>query len=226
MRQRILFLRPLIGDGSMFERGRGAILALIVWAIAGVLLAFFQRPVFDALWTIAGLVYVAYAGSGFLLVTVIGAYSIANRNKIAALVCVGFFAVGAALLYLEPQIGSIGNTAIGSYRFNKNVDEYNKIVAELAGAPVSEHYGSVDDIRYVVDGGPPVRVAFPQPGGILDNWEGIVFDPTGEVKKAVGWARVDGKQAFTAPKSVVSLFGGDIVSCAHIQGSYYRCWFT
>ena len=181
---------------KMFGPGRESIWALIAWTIAGLLLVFFQRALMDAMWIAAGLVYVAYAGLGLLLLLAVAGYSIVNRSMTAALVCTGFVAVGVTMFYIGPQISGAGNTAIGFYRFYSNVDEYNKIVAEFAKAPPSELSGSFDDVRYVVDSGPPVRVAFPQPGGILDNWEGVVFDPTGEVEKAVGWTLRDGEQSF------------------------------
>jgi hypothetical protein len=59
--------------------------------------------------------------------------------------------------------------------------------------------------------------------GFLDNWSGIVFDPTGAVMQADGW---DAAGKFRAPDAITKLFGGDIVSCSHILGDYYRCSFT
>jgi len=36
--------------------------------------------------------------------------------------------------------------------------------------------GESDGIDFRVDARPPVQVAFLQPGGIIDNWEGVVWD--------------------------------------------------
>lgn len=77
-------------------------------------------------------------------------------------------------------------------------------------------------VEYVVDAGPPVRVAF-NPEGMLDNWSGIIFDPTGEVMLAKGFDPKTGK--FAAPSRVTKLFGGDLVGCRHLWGSYYDCSF-
>ena len=81
-----------------------------------------------------------------------------------------------------------------------------------------EHRG----VTYSVDLGPPVRVAF-NPEGMLDNWSGIIFDPTGEVMKADGF---DASGNFRAPEKVTKLFGGDLVSCRHLLDDYYACSFT
>lgn len=78
-------------------------------------------------------------------------------------------------------------------------------------------------VRYVVDDGPPIRVAF-NPEGMLDDWSGIIFDPTGEVMLAKGFDAITGK--FSAPDRVTKLFGGDLVSCRHLSGNYYDCSFT
>ena len=83
---------------------------------------------------------------------------------------------------------------------------------------------SYDGTDFILDEGPPMRLAFPLPGGVLDNWSGIVFDPTGDVTLARGFAK--GGDGFTAPPAVHALFGGDIVTCDHLSGDFYYCTFT
>ncbi|MEA3038187.1 MAG: hypothetical protein QOE79_700 [Sphingomonadales bacterium] len=68
-----------------------------------------------------------------------------------------------------------------------------------------------------------MRVAF-DPEGIFDNWDGIVFDPTGEVMSARGFDPVTGK--FAAPDKITKLFGGDLLGCSRLSGAYYACAFT
>jgi hypothetical protein len=77
----------------------------------------------------------------------------------------------------------------------------------------------------MVDTGPPVRLAFPQPGGFLERWEGIVFDPTGEVMAARGWSYAGGIEDFTAPPRIKRLFGGLLLKCEHLEGKWYLCAF-
>lgn len=74
--------------------------------------------------------------------------------------------------------------------------------------------------QQVIDGldveveNPPLRIAFPQPSGLLDNWCAIVFDETGELLRV-------------SPASPLSkLFGGDIVGCHALDGPYLFCCLT
>ena len=100
---------------------------------------------------------------------------------------------------------------------------YENIIAREKGKPRTIAYANDDGVTYSVDPGPPVRVAF-NPSGILDNWSGIIYDPTGDVMQANGFDPKTGK--FVAPESITKLFGGDLVSCEHLWGAYYTCSFT
>ena len=79
---------------------------------------------------------------------------------------------------------------------------------------------------------PTVLLARPRIGTIdalaqfeIDNWEGIIYDPTGAVASATGWRGGVAGQ-YTAPPDIRVLFGGDLVACEPIEAAFYRCWFT
>jgi hypothetical protein len=78
-------------------------------------------------------------------------------------------------------------------------------------------------LEVFIETGPPVRAAFMTDPGFLDNWSGIVFDPTGKVMQADGW---DASGKFRAPEVITKLFDGDLDSCRHLWGAYYHCGFT
>ena len=59
---------------------------------------------------------------------------------------------------------------------------------------------------------------------MLDNWSGIIVDPTARVMEADGFDTATGE--FAAPEEVTKLFDGDLVSCRHLWGDYYSCSFT
>lgn len=99
-----------------------------------------------------------------------------------------------------------------------NYSYYEEIVEKASSNPNGDKNG-----HYFVDKGPPVRVAFSQ-GGFLDNWSGIVYDPSGEVMQADGFDPETGK--FAAPDRITKLFYGDLLSCRHLWGNYYKCYFT
>ena len=54
------------------------------------------------------------------------------------------------------------------------------------------------------------NLAFPWEG-ILDNWIGVIHDPSGGVMDA---------------ESAKGIFGGDLLGCEHLDGPYYLCSFT
>jgi hypothetical protein len=81
-------------------------------------------------------------------------------------------------------------------------------------------------VHYQVDERPPLRVAFPWPGGILDNWCGVVYDPTGLVKKARLFKPDLTNLGDPSLSDVRSLFGGDLCFCEPLGGDWYFCCFT
>ena len=104
-----------------------------------------------------------------------------------------------------------------------NHRHYEAIIAKANKTRQSVWYEDDGAITYSTDLGPPIRVAF-NPAGMLDNWSGIIYDPTGDVMLANGFDPKTGK--FFAPERVTKIFGGDLVGCRHLWGSYYDCSFT
>jgi hypothetical protein len=198
-----------------------------VWAVGGLALAYYDRPLSDALWITLNAVWLGYwLGAAAFVIAVV---FLVRRRRAAR--GAGWSAVAMALLaptlwMAFPRLAAAGNSAQFRHRFARFAPQYLAIAAELERAGATARDGERRGIRFVVDHGPPLRVAFPQPGGILDNWEGVVYDPTGTVRAARGWTSVQGRQEFTAPASVRRLFGGDLVECEPVRDAFYRCWFT
>ena len=113
-----------------------------------------------------------------------------------------------ALVFLFPPLDRLGDAIIFRIRFAAHRDEYNRVVRDVARGGTSVPA----PVEYRLDPGPPVRIAFPHPGGFLDNWDCVIHDPTGAVVKA--------------PATVSDVFGGRLVSCRHVEDAFYRCWFT
>lgn len=123
-----------------------------------------------------------------------------------------------------PVLGAGAWTGQAS-RLLLNREPYQAIIEKVRRGERSGRQGAFeqhDGIKYVVDRGPPVRIAF-NPEGLLDNWSGIVFDPTGDVMLADGWA-TGGR--LRAPDRVTRLFGGDLVRCRRLWADFYVCSFT
>ena len=128
------------------------------------------------------------------------------------LAMLAYFPVGQA----GARISLVAQVAIYHSRFEEIIA---KEKARASGPSIRDFKG----VSYWTDPGPPVRIAF-FPEGILDNWSGLIYDPTGEMMQAYGFDPVTGK--IRAPDRVTKLFGGDLVWCRPVWGDYYECGFT
>lgn len=133
---------------------------------------------------------------------------------------VGALIVAALVLVLLP-LPSWGGRLWFFISFNQHRQAYDAIVAEADRLPRD---GTRHGVSYRIESGPPIRVAFPQPVGIADNWGAVIHDPSDGVATAKGWGETNGD--YTIRPDLQELWGGDIVSCSRITGHYYRCWFT
>lgn len=102
--------------------------------------------------------------------------------------------------------------------------QYEAVIASLSSSTQCPPPIHSDETNPRFDCDSPRRVAFPMPGGIIDNWVGIVYDPTGlvtQVNQVSGSGLKNPKFAY-----VVGLFGGDMASARHLFGHWYVCSFT
>ena len=211
-------------------RRDGLLQTVLVWVAAGVALALLTQPLMAQLTPFLMLpLWAGYGlfGAGLLIAALVRLANPAlRRGAVAALALALSF---AALMWFGGWWGlaRIGDAVEFRLRFARLEPRYAALVPGLLrDAPATSGYQKWGGVTVVVDSGPPKRLAFLQPGGIIDNWEGIVHDPTGAVAQARGWRYDRGEQEFTSPPAVRGLFGGDIVRCEHVRGPWYRCWFT
>lgn len=196
-----------------------------LWLLGGVVIAGGFRVLTDHLWILAPPMGLAYFGIGVLLAGVVTWRTVRARPIEWGVALVAWAAVLGLALAAGP-ISRVGTPIILELRWRRDRPAYSRIVDSLLQMPDPLRgltpAGRNRTLNYVVDRGPPLRLAFVQPGGILDNWEGVVYDPTGAVLDAHGpfWL------GFPTPPEVRLLFGGDIVRCESIEGPWYRCLFT
>lgn len=149
---------------------------------------------------------------------------IPNTTKIkrAAAICISPLLFAATLMVSLPMLKA--GSFLGSFtRLVVNHGHYETIIAKAQASSSPSSFEVDNGVTYSTDLGPPVRVAF-NPEGILDNWSGIIYDPTGDVMLANGFDQKTGK--FYGPARVTQLFGGYLVSCVRLWRDYYRCDFT
>ena len=210
--------------------------AAATWFAAGGALLFFVQPL---TYSLTGILMFPVEAIFFVIGLVIFGISAicawrwrdaSRRRAIWALLAVPSF-VAITVIFGWP-VARAGDSLMFRFYFARHDSEYRRIAQKVARgelrAPDSASHGHVvrDGVDFDVDTGPPMRIAFPRPGGLLDNWEGVVYDPTDVVRAAQGWSFSGNKQDFTAPAAVRTLFGGDMVACELVTEHFYRCWFT
>jgi hypothetical protein len=198
----IAFVPFLLGVVTAFDGGLGLILVILGLVAFVALIALMA-----AIWIVPGLIR-AFRGARPIDPEVV--------DILGPLLTFAMALLALPLLWSGQHIGDLARLAI-------NHEHYETIIAQSRVEPKTALFEEQDGVTYSVDLGPPIRVAF-NPAGFLDNWSGIIFDPTGEVMQADGFDSVTGK--FAASERITGLFGGDLVDCRHLWGSYYKCSFT
>ena len=199
----------------------------VAWAIGGLSFSYFDRQLEDRLGIMAHNLWVAY-WFGAVAVTVLLVYLVRRQRlpRQTTWSVAGFAALVPLMAYVHQPLAVAGDNAQFRRRFERLAPSYAAIIQRVESGSIPVRDATTADIRFLVDSGPPVRVAFPQTDGILDNWEGVIYDPSGAVLSAGQWGSAGGTPAFSAPPEVRRLFGGDLVACELVRDRYYRCWFT
>lgn len=192
------------------------------WALVGLLLAFISKPLSGAIWILTGVVVAVYLLAGVALFVILIVETL-GRGKRAWQPILGLPLAGVFLWLAWGQVASLGDEAQFRLRFGTHEADYVRL-SQLAQREQPMPPARAGDVAYELDGASPTRVAFPLPGGITDNWEAVIFDPTDEVGTAKGWGRQPGD--FTASPAAKKLFGGDLLACRRVKGHFYRCRFT
>jgi hypothetical protein len=195
---------------------RSTLILAAIWIPLTFIRFLFYHTINDELWVGSLLL------DGFLLIlalVIVVTGLIAARHRTGRLRCLAIVLVVAglaALMWTTPT----GKVAATYFRLWQNESTYQEIVNQLTDDPAAEVAA-----RTEVDPGPPLRIAFSW-GGIIDNWHGIVHDPSGEVLKArqfkSDWSNWDDPEL----RPIKYLFGGDMRSARHLWGHWYYCTFT
>ena len=186
-----------------------------MWVVVGVFMAVAQDLMYERLWVLALLPLWAWMIVGLILLVVHSLRLPALTEPYDRTPNILSLLGGAVLFVL---LSSLSGEVLQWARFRWHRSEYNRTVQALRqGLPVPT------TLQYLIDAGPPTRVAFPWPGGIIDNWCGAVYDPTATV------TRVNVVPLFTPAwrsHEATQLFGGDMVFCRPLEEPYYLCCFT
>jgi hypothetical protein len=110
------------------------------------------------------------------------------------------------------------------FRFLRLRSGYTEIVSHLQAGTIAAD-GMRDGISYQSAAGLELRIAF-RWGGTLDNWSGVVYDPTGLVMQSNEFLPDWSNWLEPELAQVKGLFGGDLRAAQHLQGHWYFCLFT
>jgi hypothetical protein len=145
------------------------------------------------------------------------AYRLFIRNKKSSAIAIVITALLANTLLLLFGIGW-GVRA----RLILFLPHYSSIVSRVLNNPPALYAENIDE-GYRVEPGPPVRVAFPRPFGLLNRWSAIVYDPSGQVMVVNDVEYLHPRDPNLA--QIQDLFGGKLGHSEHLVGPWYLCGF-
>ncbi len=154
-----------------------------------------------------------------------------NRDLIMIVSLVGLLLVGVI------SYGTNFTTDLGDkLRFLRYEKKYVQIIEKIETKKISSN-GSLNGISYDTEVDPAMRVSFSW-GGIIDNWRGIIYDPTNELSKIAENNQIhinsgDRNSLTPADEQYIKettelklLFGGVIYKVKKMGNNWYLCWFT
>jgi hypothetical protein len=138
-------------------------------------------------------------------------------SPIIAISLIGFLV--CAYLTTAERVGRYSKFYLYKRNYETSVGEIIQFRQSKSTSDACNH-----SFDYCIDPGPPVRVAYVW-GGHLDNWYGVVYDPTGEVlestKSGISWSSRNDPSS----KNFKMLFSSHLISAKHLTGSWYFCDF-
>ncbi len=154
-----------------------------------------------------------------------------NRDLIMIVPLVGLLLVGVI------SCGTNFTTDLGDkLRFLRYEKKYVQIIEKINTKKISSN-GSLNGISYDTEVDPAMRVSFSW-GGIIDNWRGIIYDPTNELSKIAENIQIhinsgernqltpDEERYIKETAELKLLFGGVIYKVKKMRNNWYLCWFT
>jgi hypothetical protein len=205
------------------------VLAFWAWSAAGLLLGIFYKAISASFIPVDILLWHAWMAAGCVLLLCYLYLACSRTHGLrGACLAISTIATMTALTLGWQGLVRVGDEFRFRIKFQWLLARYKSIVGDLERNPVLRSGWHEDGaVRYYVEVGPPMRIAFEQSGGILDNWEGIVYDPSGDVLRVRELTRGGlSEKDYDALQRIRRLFGGELCWCAHIIGHWYRCGFT
>lgn len=199
--------------------------ALIIWYLVEASLLLFWIDINAKLWILTDLLHLAWIMVGVLII--IWSLYKSIRPQIS------FFKIGLNLFVVWMALIIMSHTRLHgeTLRFKIHKKEYEKTVLDWQtklkmGQIDPSTIKGIQEGNCYIDVGPPLRIAFVWPGGIIDNWIGVVYDPSGFVMKCREFERSGSNWDDPSLRKGRELFGGDMFYCRQLEEGWYLCSFT
>jgi len=187
---------------------------LVLWLGLGALILLGLRPLFGGWGPPALILWPPYVLLGLALAAVALKASIrpGTPPTLRAFRPLLIFALGGGALFaVHPLLARFSDVATFRARLTRSLPVYEAMVANLPADSVSGRWQWGAGLRYLVDSGPPLRVAILQPGRAYDGVEVAVYDTA---RPDAGDRRYQG---------VGRPFSGSLRDCAAVRPTWYRC---
>jgi len=185
-----------------------------IWLVLGAFIIIGLRPILGGWGHPALIVWPAYVLLGLALAaaSLKGALRPSARPGLRSLRPIFLFALGGGLLFaLHPWLARYSDAQVFRARLRRDHAAYEGLVAQLPTDSTAGPWRWHATFRYLVDSGPPLRLAVLQSGRSYDGNEVALYDPVGRLD-TVGLA------AGGPPP-----FSGRIGGCSPVLPPWYRC---
>ena len=203
----------------------------VIIIILTIIRFLFHTEVYNSLWLFERLIDALIISLSVFCCFKLTKIIIRNRDLIMILSLVGLLLVGVI------SYGTNFTTDLGDkLRFLRYEKKYVQIIEKIETKKISSN-GSLNGISYNTEVDPAMRVSFSW-GGIIDNWRGIIYDPTNELSKIAENNQIhinseernpltpDDEQYIKETAELKLLFSGVIYKVKKMGNNWYLCWFT
>ena len=190
-----------------------------------ILLRFlFHHDLIINLWILVWAIDAVIIGLGLISIIQLIIILRKKRNRSAAIVLCALLAIGG-ISYGTDLIKDLGLRL----RFQRLKPTYSEIIEKLSSGKIPGE-GNYLGTRYESETDPDLKVSFSW-GGIVDNWYGIIYDPSGKIMQINKSEPFKGRDP-GSPKVAKELekirmvFGGALYKAEKLGDHWYLCWFT
>jgi hypothetical protein len=184
----------------------------------------FHHDLIINLWILVWAIDAVIIGLGLISVIQLIIILRKKRNLSAAILLCALLAIGG-ISYGTDLIKDLGLRL----RFQRLKPAYSEIIEKLSSGKIPGE-GNYLGTRYESETDPVFRVSFSW-AGIVDNWYGIIYDPSDKIM------RVNESDPFKSrdpgsPKvdkeleKIRMVFGGLLYKAERLGDHWYLCWFT